>query len=425
MSKLSEILEKNNKFFSEIDEKYKQQKEESQRILDEKLQASRLALKEKLQQISDKYTKLKKSRQKIVVEEGPEKAKENQEKDEDAEETKNEKGNNLSLTPQSLEFENEKHGCDHFPAPSPLVLLPSQATETSRKPPETILAKPPASQPPPKPPDLHLQTAVVNFQVPRALKPTSLPSKPPLTSSVSCLPPDLKSSSKTVFFLTQAFPSPSPPPKPPDLILVQSPPLEPPFNCPPLRPPWKPPDLESPPGKVISQFQFSTPFCYLSLRKCVEFLSLKSSTIKIKYQPFDLHFVSVIQSQPYNKSTTHVRLYHPTICRHVTSQMQKLSPTQDEFFVRNLCCARASTICALGNKMLFIFQLSPIQQIPTATNCHVSNCCPPTTTQPRDLAQPITIGFRQVNYGPNPILLWTKLYSFGPPHTRPARKPPD
>jgi hypothetical protein len=45
MSKLSEILEKNNKFFSEIDEKYKQQKEESQRILDEKLQASRLALK--------------------------------------------------------------------------------------------------------------------------------------------------------------------------------------------------------------------------------------------------------------------------------------------------------------------------------------------------------------------------------------------
>jgi hypothetical protein len=176
MSKLSEILEKNNKFFSEIDEKYKQQKEESQRILDEKLQASRLALKEKLQQISDKYTKLKKSRQKIVVEEGPEKAKENQEKDEDAEETKNEKGNNLSLTPQSLEFENEKHGCDHFPAPSQPVLLPSQATETSRKPPETNLAKPPASQPPPKPPDLHLQTAVVNFQVPRALKPTSLPS---------------------------------------------------------------------------------------------------------------------------------------------------------------------------------------------------------------------------------------------------------
>jgi hypothetical protein len=61
------------------------------------------------------------------------------------------------------------------------------------------------------------------------------------------------------------------------------------------------------------------------LRKCVEFLSLKSSTIKIKYQPFDLHFVSVIQSQPCNKSTIHVRLHHPTICRQVTSQMQ-LSP---------------------------------------------------------------------------------------------------
>jgi hypothetical protein len=78
--------------------------------------------------------------------------------------------------------------------------------------------------------------------------------------------------------------------------------------------------------------------------------------------------------------------------------------------------------------MLVIFQLPPIRQIPTTTNCHVSNCCPPTTTQPCDLAQPITIGFQQENYEPPrtiPIFLWAKLYSFGPPHTRPARKPPD
>jgi hypothetical protein len=178
------------------------------------------------------------------------------------------------------------------------VVLPKLPPQ---QPPEKILAKPLASKPPPEPPDLKSPSEIISTPPPANRPPSKPPDAPPVLLIAQSQPPVPPLSTKPL-----SLPKPL-------------------FNCPPLRPPCKPPDLESPPGEVLSQLQFSSPFCYLSLRKCVEFLSLKSSTIKIKYQPFDLHFVSVIQSQPCNKSTIHVRLHHPTICRQVTSQMQ-LSP---------------------------------------------------------------------------------------------------
>jgi hypothetical protein len=204
MSKLSEILEKNNKFFSEIDEKYKQQKEESQRILDEKLQASRLALQEKLQQISDKYTKLKKSRNNIVVEKNSEKVEEKQETEfitsvTEQEETEilvvqepphktsaqipktstemltssiNSRSISMLFSP-SLELGNKKYELLPLPATSPPV-PPSQSSEN-------VLSPPASPPPPPKPPDL-LKAQSLPFS-PKPL------TEPPITSPCPRPPP--------------------------------------------------------------------------------------------------------------------------------------------------------------------------------------------------------------------------------------------
>ncbi|KAK2386610.1 hypothetical protein QL285_060480 [Trifolium repens] len=165
--------------------------EESQRILDEKLQASRLALQEKLQQISDKYTKLKKSRNNIVVEKNSEKV---EEKQEDTE----------FITLVEEQPKKLVDDSDFLPITDPNLQIFDEVNKEEK-----------------------VKESKTHHD---SLSTSLCPKPPPTTRFLSTLPPP-----------ATPLKPPDPPPKPPDLLIIHStdsPPSSPPK---PREPPPKPP----------------------------------------------------------------------------------------------------------------------------------------------------------------------------------------
>jgi hypothetical protein len=285
--------------------------EVSQRILDEQIQASRVAFKTTLKTISDKYKTLRENVQE-----------ENGEGDEprDGEETER-FVEPLPLKPleppnsSSPEFENGKNGNPYFPAPSPTVLPPSQAQGMLRKSTEMILAKPPASKPPPKPPDLRSLPATVSAPSPATCPPFNMSDD----NSARTPPPENIAPLLLV----------SPPPQPPDLLFLPDTVLVPPPT--PRQPPQsplksppnpKPPDLKMFRESLQNKMKFFQN--HQSVPPSLPFGSQKYS------KPLDPSIVALEKSQPCAESTVHVKLYCPIMYQHVALHISNILSTHSQ-----------------------------------------------------------------------------------------------
>ncbi|KAK2381248.1 hypothetical protein QL285_068868 [Trifolium repens] len=465
---------------SEIAEKYKQEEKESQRIFDEKMQVIRLDHKEKLQKLSDKYTTLKKSRKEIFVVKNPEKdVEEEAEKFVDG-------GSDFFLTDQNLEIvekehkeekeqESETHNgflltslCSKPPPPPPpqcpSILLssapplkpPDQLIVHSAQSSPTSPSKPP--EPPPELPDLKYPSETASASPPVTRPPSKPPDAPsfflplaPLFLSTSLLFNSLLRPPDTVLSLLPVSP---PPPEPPDLDLPPEIflPTLPALPRPSPKPPYPYTTVVSPPLMFIFQ-------------------NHRSRDLRKDFTTSDQILAFKNASRLLKENSIRVILYELIMYRHVAvpNPVNMQRPKTVQFFTRlfirlwlfNIICNQ------LGAKITSLDQLSPIQQIvPFAKDVsyfHMLIKDPRVTITPSTLYHHHTApySFHQVHskcsshhntngsldvslraikdqifvmnnfcleqnsHRSQVLLQFDSFDLFGPPHTRPARKPPD
>ncbi|CAJ2665146.1 unnamed protein product [Trifolium pratense] len=469
---------------AEISGKYKKEWEEYQRVFAEKLQAIRLAFKENLQKVSDKYKALKQSSQERLVTANSEKVEEEKPQEEEAEFTisgEEKESTEENKEEKKQEFKTYHDSLSQFPSPCP-KLPPSPFPSTLSSP-----------APTPKSPDM----IVPQFSVlgPQVLVP--LPAPPPRPQDIVSDPNPVD---RVLIFVLDVMtttkvwspPPPFPPPKPPDttstpvstqkspdqvlhLFVTPSPTL--------LQPP-KPPDpclltIYSPPRHVSVPLPSTSPrpppkpkYHSSTMRFFSRFI-LFYQYCSPKFQPpLDLFVAFTNESWTFNKTTICVKSQCPITRRHVAlhapaafinSQHARDSRAHSNRSIASTCsftiflCERV--IYSPHSHFVFskpfpkphdLFISFTISSQPFAkTTIHVvstiSTSINPIFTVP-------SIGFNQSTYGPpntSPIFCYGQVHrqksnraqvslltkanklstlpqnSFGPPHPRPARKPPD
>ncbi|CAJ2653444.1 unnamed protein product [Trifolium pratense] len=226
---------------AEISGKYKKEWEEYQRVFAEKLQAIRLAHKENLQKVSDKYTALKQSKQERLVTTNSEKVAKEKPQTEETEFTisvEEKESTEEDNEEKKQEFKTHRDSLSQLPPPCP-KLPPTQFLSTLSSP--ALLPQPqvfvPLLEPPSK---LHLKLPEINISP--APRPPSKPPdlQPPPSSSRSLLGSSLPRPQKKVSHLLPA--------SPPSSKLPSSPPPMSAFTS----SPWKPPDPS--PNLLITQY---------------------------------------------------------------------------------------------------------------------------------------------------------------------------
>ncbi|PNX54615.1 hypothetical protein L195_g048235, partial [Trifolium pratense] len=348
---------------AEISGKYKKEWEEYQRVFAEKLQAIRLAHKENLQKVSDKYTALKQSRQERLVDTNQEKVEEEEPPEKDGEfiasvEEKEpivieeaEKfvtgGSDIcfvtDLNLEIIEKENKEEKeqeltqfpppCPKLPPPqflstvsSPALLSPPQGPVPLVEPPSKQLLKSletnisPASKPPsklPEPSDQKFPSETFSVPPPAIRPPLKPPDPSPsfLISQSHLRTPLCFSKSPLINSL------PRPPENVSSLTLAPPPSLKPPFtnqtlSQPPnsspslLRPPAKPPDLKSGVELQLIMPMVKHKYCLLSF--------LHRDTQRV-FALSDQQGASTNESQPCIQITIRLQPSPPTASCHVSN----------------------------------------------------------------------------------------------------------